>query len=182
MGNKHKALPGQITIEEIASGEESAPAEVKAPTKAIVKKALPPVKGSSEEKPFEKKDKQKKLTQEEIEQKKAEWWARRRKAMKEEKARREEILAGGDEGLEEKGTPEEKELGADAVLSAEDEDFILTSKKVKQTNICKKYGLKQKKLRAAADLAKKMIASKLAAQMDSDYLFALIELMTRGDI
>ena len=111
-----------------------------------------------------------KLTPDEIEKKKADWWARPREEKKSRERRKEDILESEDDS-------EPAQIEA----QEQDEEEFKEGKK-KQKNICRKYGIKQRQLRKAADFAKKLIASKMAAQFDSDCVLALVELMTRGDI
>lgn len=174
--SKKKELPGQISIDEVLPEEKEG-----AKPKTVKTVAPAPAKATpnTEEKTKEKKEKP--LTPEQIEAKKSEWWARHREKSEAVKQRRAELCAvAGDKTTCTAETPI-----ADPVLPADEDEETeeyTSKKKVEQTRICRKYGIKQKELRKAADFAKKLIASKMAAQFDSDCIFALVELMTRGDI
>ena len=151
------------------SKEEKDVKSAPAPIKTI--KPVTPAKPG--EVPADKK-KEKPLTPAEIEAKKDDWWRRHREKMKEEKDRRKEFETTSPEELS-----DDAELPADEEVAEDDNTSI---KKVKQTKICRKYGINQKKLRKAAALVEELIAARVVGQIEAEYIFALVELMTRGDI
>ena len=117
--------------------------------------------------------KEKPLTQEEIEAKKDAWWKNHTREMRELKEKRKELK----EELQVSAEINNKE--DEPVFSDETEDEFLSSK---QKRICKKHGLKHRKLRKAVEQVKRLIVTKLGSQIDNEYLIAIIELLTYGDI
>lgn len=184
---KNKNLPGQMTLEEsLAAGEpaHTAPRPSKEPKTTMTVKPSPTSKGvQATTSPA--KQKEKPLTEEEIEAKKAAWWAKHNQEVEERQARKKELF--GSSSPSENVTDKAEMPSDDTVLPAEDdeedEELISTSKKKKkQPKICRKYGLKQRKLKEATDFVTKLIASKMAARFDSKYVIAVVELLTMGDI